>query len=74
MARKPGQRTAWLIVTVTIVIGLGLIGTEPSDSARQSRVPQTATDSRDIPSQQNHAAEPLKGSPELWKFRFIIDR
>ena len=72
MARKSRQRTAWL--TITIVFSLGLMGTEPSESARESTVPPTATDWRDLPSQQNHAVQPLKGSPELWKFRLIIDR
>ncbi len=72
MAWKSRQRTAWL--TLTIVFSLGLIGTEPSESAWESTVPPTSTDWRDVPSQQNHAVKPLKGSPELWKFRFIIDR
>ena len=72
MAWKSRQRTAWL--TITIVCSLGLIGTEPSESARESTVPPTSTDWRDVPSQQNHAPIPLKGSPELWKFRLIIDR
>jgi hypothetical protein len=72
VAWKSRQRTAWL--TITIVFSLGLIGTEPSDDARESTVPPTSTDWRDVPSQQNHALKPLKGSPELWKFRLIIDR
>jgi hypothetical protein len=72
VAWKSRQRTAWL--TITIVFSLGLMGTEPSESARESTVPPTSTDWRDAPSQQNHAAIPLKGSPELWKFRLIIDR
>ena len=72
MAWKSRQRTAWL--TITIVFSLGLIGTEPSECARESTVPPTSTDWRDVPSQQNHAVKPLKGSPELWKFRLIIDR
>ena len=72
MDRNHGQRTAWLIITM--VISLGLIGGEPSRSERESTAPQTSTDSHDVPSQQNLAPEPLKGSPELWKFRFIIDR
>jgi hypothetical protein len=50
------------------------MGTEPSGSAREGTVPPTSTDWRDIPSQQNQAAIPLKGSPELWKFRLIIHR
>jgi hypothetical protein len=72
MAWKSGQRTVWL--TITIVLSLGLIGTAPSESARESIVPPASTGWRDVPSQQNHAAKPLKGSPELWKFRLIIDR
>jgi hypothetical protein len=70
MAWKSGQRTVWL--TITIV--LSLIGTAPSESARESIVPPASTGWRDVPSQQNHAPIPLKGSPELWKFRLIIDR
>jgi hypothetical protein len=72
MAWKCRQRTAWL--TITIVFSLGLIGTASSGTARESTVPTTSTDRRDVPSQQNHASMPLKGSPELWKFRLIIDR
>ncbi|MET3141732.1 UNVERIFIED_ORG: hypothetical protein ABIB13_001434 [Arthrobacter sp. UYEF2] len=72
MAWKSGQRTAWL--TISIVFSLGLIGTASSGTARESTVPPTSTDRRDVPSQQNHAPIPLKGSPELWKFRHIIDR
>ena len=72
MARKSRQRKAWL--TIAIVLSLGLIGTEPSESARDSTGPPPSTDWRDVPSQQNHAPIPVKGSPELWKFRFIIDR
>ncbi|HJV99918.1 MAG TPA: hypothetical protein VJ617_12590 [Arthrobacter sp.] len=72
MAWKSGQRTAWL--TITIVFSVGLMGTGPSESERESAVPPTSTDWRDAPAQRNHAAKPLKGSPELWKFRFIIDR
>jgi hypothetical protein len=74
VAWKSRQRTAWLTITITIVFSLGLMGTEPSGSARESTVLPTSTDWRDVPSQQNHAAIPLKGSPELWKFRLIIDR
>ena len=72
MAWKSRQRTAWL--TITIVFSLGLMGTEPSESAPESTVPPTLTDWRDVPSQQNHAAKPLKGSPELWKFRRLTYR
>ena len=72
MAWKSRQRAAWL--SITIVFSLGLMGTEPSESARDSTGPPRSTDWRDVPSQQNHAPIPLKGSPELWKFRFIIDR
>jgi hypothetical protein len=59
---------------MSIVIGLSLIGTEASESAREKALPPTSTDSWEAPSEQNHAAEPLKGSLELWKFRFIIGR
>jgi hypothetical protein len=69
MAWKSGQRTAWL----AIVLSLGLVGTAPSESARESTVPPASTGWRDVPCQQDHAAKPLKDSPELWKFR-LIDR
>ncbi|MET4589775.1 hypothetical protein ABIA70_001372 [Arthrobacter sp. 754] len=72
MARKSRQRTAWL--TITIIFSLGLMGTASSGSARESAVPPTSTCWRNHPGQQNAAVIPLKGSPELWKFRFIIDR
>jgi hypothetical protein len=72
MAWKSRQRTVWL--TVTIILSLGLIGTEPSGSARDSTVPTTSTDWQEVPSQQNHAAIPLEGSPELWKFRRLTHR
>lgn len=72
MVLKSRQRTAWL--TITIVLSLGLMGTVPSGSARDSTVPPTSTDRPDVPSQEDHAPIPLKGSPELWKFRLIIDR
>ena len=72
MARKSRQRTAWL--TITIIFSLGLMGTASSGSARESTVPPTSTGCRDVPGQENPAAIPMKGSPELWKFRFIIDR
>lgn len=68
MDRKAGQRTAWLTVTV---ISLGLIGAEPSGSEREGTAPQTSTGTRDVTSPQNPAPLPLKGSPELWKFRFV---
>lgn len=72
MAWNSKQRTAWL--TITIVFSLGLIGTAPSDSARESTVPPASTGCQDVPGQQNHAAKPLKGSPELWKFRRLTHR
>ncbi|MDQ0635103.1 hypothetical protein QFZ40_003012 [Arthrobacter pascens] len=70
MAWKSRQRTAW----VTISLSLGLMGTVPSESARESTVPPTSTDWREVPSQQNYAARPLQGSPELWKFRRLTYR
>ena len=72
MARKSRQRTLWLIIT--IIFSLGLMGTASSVSARESTAPPPSMDWRDAPGQQNAAVIPLKGSPELWKFRFIIDR
>lgn len=74
MAWKSRQRTAWL--TITIVLSLGLMGTASSGTARESTIhpPSTSTDWRDDQGQQNAGAIPLKGSPELWKFRFIIER
>jgi hypothetical protein len=72
MAWKSRQGTAWL--TVTIVLSLGLIGTEPSGSARESTPTPASTGWQEVPSQQNHAAIPLEGSPELWKFRRLTHR
>ena len=72
MAWKSRQRSACL--TITVVLSLGLIATVPSESAQESTVPPAPTGRQDVPSQQNHAAKPLKGSPELWKFRRLTQR
>lgn len=70
MAWNSTPRTAWL----TITISLGSIGTAPSGSAQESTVPPTSLGGQTVQCQQDHEARPLKGSPELWKFRLILGR
>jgi hypothetical protein len=72
MAWNSRERTAWL--TITTALSLGLIGTGPFDRAPESPVPPASTGWQGIPCQQDHAATPLEGSPELWKFRRLTQR
>lgn len=77
MAWKSRQRAAWLTISIVLslgLIGFGLVKAAPSDSARESTVLPASTAWRDVPSQQNHTAKPLEGSPELWKFRRLTHR
>lgn len=68
MARKFRQRT----VRLAIVLVLGVVGMTPSGNAPESAAGSPGSACREDPaSQQDQAAKPLKGSPELWKFRFI---
>lgn len=70
MAWNSTKRTAWL----TIILSLGFIGTAPSDSAPDSTVPPASTGCQHVQCQQDDAATPIKGSPELWKFRRLTTR
>jgi len=68
ISRQPTARLT------TIVLTLGLIATAPSGSAPESTVPPASNGWQDVPCQQDHAAKPLNGSPELWKFRRLTHR
>ncbi|MGX1162124.1 hypothetical protein FBY31_3822 [Arthrobacter sp. SLBN-100] len=68
ISRQPAARLT------TIVLSLGLIATAPYGSASESTVPPASNGWQDVSSQQDHPATPLKGSPELWKFRRLTQR
>ena len=70
MTSKSGQRKVWL----AIVVSLGLIWTGAAGGAEESTLPPASTVGQDLSAQLNQEAKPLKGSPELWKFRRLTAR